>query len=206
MKCILDIETADWPRPCYTRGPKGLWPAVSTISWSLLDWCPIKNQFLVGPKLTFVVRPTDWTINADITSKSFLTNAYAQEVGVDLADILRLLKIDLEKCKAVVVYEIKKFEILKHSCKDFVWPEIKSIQDIMAHANKQWLIPGTLRKPSLKAAWHFLYIDSSSLHSKKEVPEDPITSCASVSLLCEMICIKPEWPTSLTCSLNNLAK
>lgn len=211
QKCVLDIETADWPRPCYTRGPKGLWPPIATISWTLLEWNSIKNQFLVGPKLLFVVRPTDWTINADITSKSFLTDAYAQEVGVDLADILRLLKKDLDKSLLLIVYESKKIDILKHAFKeladvtdDVVWPKTKSIQDIFTLANKQWLVPGILKKPSLKASWHFLFDDLNDLASK--APEDPITSSASVSLLCEMICVSPIFSTVLTSNLNSLVK
>lgn len=210
MKCVLDIETADWPRPCYTCGPERLWPALATVSWTIIEWCSINNQFLVGPKLSFVVRPTNWTISADITSKSFLTDAYAQQVGVDLQDILRLLKADLEKSSSIIIYEFKKIMILKHAFKayfkDFEWPEIKSIQDIFTLVNKQWLIPGTLKKPSLKASWQLLFDDSSLNHLRTKLPEDPITSSASVSLLCEMICARPEWPTTLTYTLNCLAK
>lgn len=189
MKCIIDIETADWPKPCYTKGPQGLWPPLASISWSLAN----------GQTLSFIVKPQNWSFNADLTAKTFLTKEYALEAGVDIVDIFRLLKKDLSECDNVIMYESSKYNILKHAIKNyynFDLPKLISIQDIFTRANKSWLIVGTLKKPKLIESWSLLFDNIR--------PQEPITSCSTVSILKEMIQYKPKWPTQLNLVLNNI--
>lgn len=189
MKCIIDIETADWPRPCYTKGPQGLWPPLASISWCLTG----------GQTLSYIVKPIHWTFNPDLTAKTFLTKEYALEAGVDIVDIFRLLKKDLSNCENVIMYEYSKYNILKHAIQkyyNFDLPKLISIQDIFTNANKSWLIVGTLKKPKLIESLTLLFDDIK--------PQEPITSFSTVSILKEMIQYKPKWPTQLNLVLNNI--
>lgn len=200
MHCILDIETADWPILCLEKGHANLWPALATLSWRLCTTGANGPEF--GPMLSYIIRPKNWTISDGITAKTYLTNEYANKYGIDVGDALRLLKNDLDHSKALVVFEAKKKDILEHAFAQNLmplerWPALISIQDIFMLSNKQWLVPGILKRPSLKQAWALL--------SDSE-PQDPLESSISVSLLSEMISQKPKWPTEISVKLGNIVK
>lgn len=195
MICIFDLETNEWPK---RNLETFLWPQLASLSWCLIDSNNLKPVIF-----SYLVKPKNWSISPEISAKTYLTDSYLHEKGVHIEDILRLFLKDIKNCSKLIVFESKKFAILKQALTlywplEFTLPKSISIQDFFAKAYKQWLIPGTLRLPTLKSSFNVL-LDSDS-------PEEPITSCAAVGLLRELILIKPVWPTPLTIKLNNLIK
>lgn len=100
---FIDTETTGLPLNKWQKAhqQKGNWPDIVSVAWEIYESAKLvsKNYYLIKPR--------GWKIHPESTNIHGITQEYAERNGYNFAEVMRILKQDLQSANMVVAHNLE---------------------------------------------------------------------------------------------------
>lgn len=101
---FFDVETTGLPTSFHIDPIEtNHWPYIVQIAWVITDY---KSEKILKER-EYIVKPNDWEIPKEATRIHKISQKHAEEVGVDIQDVLKEFLADLRETSVLVAHNIE---------------------------------------------------------------------------------------------------